>query len=121
MLNDFYSAVLKDFVIQAALLIVVPFLVGLMIKAFQRVGLSIDDKRREMIHKAAEAATLFALARVGGGLSGLATGPIMQSVINDAIGYLKTKNPKIVKKLKMSEKDMADIVTSKIGKLQNER
>lgn len=80
------------------------------------LGLDNERKLREALHHSAENAISFAAAKAGTTLAGAIASGMTDALIGPAMDYVKRKNPGAVKKLKVGDEGLADILLSKMGR-----
>lgn len=80
------------------------------------LGLNNEEKLRDALHHSAENAIGFAAAKAGTTLGGALTSGMTDRLLATAAHYVKSKNPRALRKLKVGDDGLADILLSKIGK-----
>lgn len=80
------------------------------------LGLKAEGELRDALHKAAENGVSFAANRMGGSMTAILANGMVDKLVAQAADYVRGKNPKTLKKLKVDDGALADIIRSKIGK-----
>jgi len=73
------------------------------------LGLKNESLLRDALHQAAENGLAYALTR--------GSNPASGAVIKDALDYVKSKNPQTVKKLRVSDAALVEIIKSKASRV----
>lgn len=115
-LNNLWNDVFREPITAIIMALVVPYIVALGNRMIARVGLQNEALVRDALHKAAENGVNLAITNLGGGLSAALQAGITTAVVDQAMDYVKNMNPKGLKKLRVDDNALKDIVKSKIGK-----
>jgi len=114
-------------IIELLVLTVGPVLVGAVsAKLIQTLNIQdaakkteLDANLRDALHKSAENAIKFALARLGLSTAIVSSGVVNPAVIREAINYVVEKNPDALKGLEVSDDSLTDILMTKAVKLND--
>lgn len=96
---------------------------ALVYKLVSWLNIKEDVKRKELeekwvatLHAAGANGLKVAMARLGMGTTAI-TGKVSAEALSMAVNYVKSKNPETVAKLGVSEKDITDVILSKVPDL----
>jgi len=92
------------------------FLVQLLRRIAARVGVEIDEKQAARLHSAAENALKSAVTKYLGPVPNLVTDRIPDKIIQDAVSYMRSKNPEDT--AGSSDRHLIDLVLSKAPQVQ---
>lgn len=96
--------------------LIVAGILGFLWKALERIGISVEEDNRKRLHDAALNGLLAAIAKHKGPIPNMIDGPVPQILIDEAIDYIKSKNPDTSKGV--SDKNLVDIILSKVPDAQ---
>lgn len=99
-----------------AMAILVPLIVALIVKQFQKIGIDIEAKNREALQSALENAAAVAISHTKG--SPVTPTPTA-SVTNVAVDYVKTSVPGAIKKFSLNEEKIKKLLEPHLAKAVN--
>lgn len=100
----------------AAIGILVPLLVALIVKQFQKFGIEIEAKNREALQSALQNAAITAVSKATGSKTANTTLAENKATVDNAVDYVKQSVPDAIKKFKLDPQKIKKLLEPHLAK-----